>query len=46
MPQNPIVFGADVWTNIRFGWAEASDVKMKAAARAAHGDFVDNLPQG
>jgi ATP-binding cassette subfamily B protein len=44
--QDPIVFGADAWTNIRFGRPEATDAEVRAAARAASCDFLDALPDG
>ncbi len=46
VPQDPVVFGADAWTNIRFGRPGASDAEVRAAARAAHCGFIDALPQG
>ncbi len=46
VPQDPVVFGADAWTNIRFGRPDATDAQVRAAARAAHCDFIDSLPQG
>jgi ATP-binding cassette subfamily B protein len=46
VPQEPIVFGTDAWTNIRFGRPEATDAEVRAAARAAACDFIDALPQG
>ena len=46
VPQDPVVFGSDVWTNIRFGRPDATDAQVRAAARAAHCDFIDALPQG
>jgi ATP-binding cassette subfamily B protein len=44
--QDPVVFGADLATNIRYGRPEADDAAVQAAARAAAVDFVDELPQG
>ena len=44
--QDPVVFGADVWTNIRFGRPDATDAAVRKAARGAHCDFIDGLPQG
>jgi ATP-binding cassette subfamily B protein len=44
--QDPVVFGADLATNIRYGRPEADDAAMQAAARAAAVDFVGELPQG
>jgi ATP-binding cassette subfamily B protein len=46
VPQDPVVFGADAWTNIRFGRPDASDAEVRAAAVAASCDFIDALPQG
>ena len=46
VPQDPVVFGADAWTNIRFGRPDATDAEIRAAARAAHCDFIEALPQG
>jgi ATP-binding cassette subfamily B protein len=46
VPQDPVVFGADAWTNIRFGRPEASDAEVRAAAHAAACDFIDALPDG
>ncbi len=46
VPQDPVVFGADCWTNIRFGRPNATDAEVRAAARAAHCDFIEALPQG
>ncbi len=42
----PVVFGADAWTNIRFGRPDATDAEVRAAARAAHCGFIETLPQG
>ena len=44
--QDPVIFGADVWDNIRYGRPSASDAEVRAAARAASADFLDDLPQG
>ena len=46
VPQDPVVFGADARTNIRFGRPGATDAEVRAAARAAHCDFLDALPDG
>ena len=46
VPQDPVVFGADAWTNIRFGRPDATDAEVRDAARAAHCDFIEQLPQG
>jgi len=46
VPQDPVIFSADVWTNIRIGRPEASDDEVRAAAEAAFCDFVPALPHG
>ncbi len=44
--QEPVIFGADVWDNIRYGRPGATDAEVRAAAEAASADFVSELPQG
>ncbi|MHA1113078.1 MAG: ABC transporter transmembrane domain-containing protein [Alphaproteobacteria bacterium] len=45
--QNPVIFGADAWENIRYGRPDASDEDVRAAATAAAAtEFLDRLPQG
>lgn len=44
--QDPVIFGADVWENIRYGRPDATDAEIRAAARAAAAGFLDDLPQG
>jgi ATP-binding cassette subfamily B protein len=47
VPQEPVIFSADAWTNIRYGRPEASDAEVRAAAAAAAAlDFLEALPQG
>jgi ATP-binding cassette subfamily B protein len=47
VPQEPVIFSADAWTNIRYGRPEASDAEVRAAAEAAAAlEFLDALPQG
>ncbi len=47
VPQEPVVFGADAWENIRYGRPEASDAEVRAAAEAAGAaTFLDELPNG
>ncbi len=47
VPQQPVLFTADVWHNIRYGRPDASDDEVLAAARAAHADeFIRTLPDG
>jgi ATP-binding cassette subfamily B protein len=45
--QEPVVFGANAWENIRYGRPEATDAEVRAAADAAVAtDFLDKLPSG
>lgn len=45
--QEPIIFAANVWDNIRYGRPNASENEVRAAATAAAAlDFVERLPQG
>ena len=47
VPQQPTLFSADVYHNIRYGRPDASDEEVHAAAKAAHADeFIDRLPEG
>lgn len=47
VPQDPVIFGADAWENIRYGQSEASEREVRAAAEAAYAtEFLDRLPQG
>ncbi len=47
VPQQPALFTADVWYNIRYGKPDASDAEVIAAARAAHAhEFISQLPEG
>jgi len=47
VPQEPVVFAADAWDNIRYGRPGASDDEVRAAAEAAAAsEFLDRLPQG
>ncbi len=47
VPQEPVVFSADAWENIRYGRPGASDAEVRAAAEAASAaDFLDALPDG
>ena len=45
--QDPVIFGASAWDNIRYGRPEASDDEVRAAAEAAAAtEFLDRLPEG
>ena len=47
VPQEPVIFAADAWENIRYGRPEASDEEVLEAARAAHClEFLERLPGG
>ena len=47
VPQEPVIFSADAWENIRYGRPEASDEEVRAAAEAAYAtEFLDRLPHG
>ncbi|KUJ84032.1 MULTISPECIES: ABC transporter transmembrane domain-containing protein [Microbulbifer] len=47
VPQQPALFTADVWYNIRYGRPDATDGEVIAAARAAHAhEFIQQLPDG
>ena len=47
VPQDPVIFGADAWENIRYGLPEVNDADVRRAAEAAHAaEFLDQLPQG
>jgi len=45
--QEPVIFSADAWENIRYGRPDASDTEVRAAAEsAAATEFLDRLPNG
>ena len=44
--QDPVIFGASVWDNIRYGRPGATDAEVRAAAATAAAGFLDDLPQG
>jgi len=45
--QEPVVFSADAWENIRYGRPDASNDAVRAAADAALAtEFLDRLPDG
>ena len=47
VPQQPVLFTTDVFTNIRYGKLEATDEEVYAAAKAANAhEFVMALPEG
>jgi ATP-binding cassette, subfamily B, bacterial len=45
--QEPVIFSANAWENIRYGRPDASDDEVREAAKAAAAaEFLDRLPQG
>ncbi|MDE2029010.1 MAG: ATP-binding cassette domain-containing protein [Alphaproteobacteria bacterium] len=47
VPQDPVIFSTDAWSNIAYGRPDATKEQILAAARAAHADeFLSQLPQG
>jgi len=47
VPQDPVIFSTDAWTNIRYGRPDATDKEVMAAAEAAVArDFIEALPHG
>ncbi len=47
VPQDPVIFGANAWENIRYGHVGVSDADVRRAAEAAYAtEFLDQLPQG
>ena len=47
VPQQPTLFSANVWENLRYGQPDASKEKMLAATRNANAEeFLNKLPQG
>jgi ATP-binding cassette subfamily B protein len=47
VPQEPVIFAASVWENVRYGRGEASDDEVRAACEAAYAtEFLSRLPQG
>ena len=44
--QDPVIFSANAWENIRYGRPDATDAEVRAAAHAAAADFLDDLPEG
>ena len=47
VPQQPTLFSANVWENLRYGQPDASKEKMLAATKDANAEeFLNKLPQG
>lgn len=46
VPQQPVLFSANVWDNLRYGKPDATEAEILAAAKAAHADeFIEQLPE-
>jgi ATP-binding cassette subfamily B protein len=47
VPQEPVIFAASVWENVRYGRLEATDAEVRDACEAAYAtEFLTKLPQG
>lgn len=47
VPQQPVLFSANVWENLKYGSPEATEEEVIAAAKSAHAhDFIMELPDG
>ena len=44
--QDPVIFSANAWENIRYGRPDASDEEVRGAVTAASADFLFDLPEG
>jgi ATP-binding cassette, subfamily B, bacterial len=47
VPQDPVIFAASVWDNVRYGRTDATDAEVRDACEAAYAtEFLARLPQG
>jgi ATP-binding cassette subfamily B protein len=47
VPQDPVIFAASVWDNVRYGRLDASDDEVRDACEAAYAtEFLARLPRG
>ena len=47
VPQDPVIFAASVWDNVRYGRLDASDDDVRDACEAAYAtEFLTRLPRG
>jgi len=47
VPQDPVIFAASVWDNVRYGRLDASDADVRDACEAAYAtEFLTRLPRG
>jgi len=47
VPQQPVLFSANVWDNLKYGRPDATEEEVLAAVKAAHAEeFIEQLPNG
>ena len=47
VPQDPVIFAASVWENVRYGRLDATDAEVAQACEAAYAtEFLTRLPRG
>jgi ATP-binding cassette subfamily B protein len=47
VPQQPVLFSANVWDNLKYGRPDATEAEVFAAVKAAHAEeFIEQLPDG
>ncbi len=47
VPQDPVIFAASVWENVRYGRPDATDEEVRDACEAAYAtEFLARLPEG
>ncbi len=46
VPQDPVIFADTAVNNIRYGRPDAAEEDVRAAAKAAACDFIEDLPEG
>jgi ATP-binding cassette subfamily B protein len=47
VPQEPVIFAASVWDNVRYGRTDATDAEVRDACEAAYAsEFLERLPHG
>jgi ATP-binding cassette subfamily B protein len=47
VPQQPVLFSANVWDNLKYGRPDATKEEVLAAVKAAHAEeFIEQLPDG
>lgn len=47
VPQQPVLFSANVWDNLKYGRPNATEAEVLAAVKAAHAEeFIEQLPEG